>query len=455
MSVLKTIGLLNIMEAFYLVRRLYCLVDWLIDKVIGYSLMDGWRVEREEALAHFERSAHCQRVVGRFTIDPGTRGTPANYILLHDSYLDPRAILGMDRVTLHGLTTSYAWFSVIEEGTDIYDMDRYPFCFVPQFFRTQQVVRVDLATFRRLAYEEVHYPPGGDGRDLVLIDNTARCGSTLVCQMFAQFPETRVMSEPFVLMHCYNNFNCGAIDRKTFEDQVATVTRLLFCPQLNTLRQNNNSTKAAKTVVLKMSVMLSPIVRLIKTTLPQMKVIFITRHIRPSLESFEKMMRSLPIYDHNLPLAEFLIENAALPYDVPNCTKVREKYQALARRKVIAAGIINCLTYSGAIYNFLRNRSIYQHSMIYEDLASRPDREIRRLLANFGMPADLHSAAAKAMAQDSQRNFFDTKGIKGTFYTEADWMLCDQVLQELGLPFSTTVSVDELRALIVGNDGCP
>ncbi len=93
-------------------------------------------------------------------------------------------------VCLHfqGLTSTHAWFCVSPEAVDVYDTSVCPFVWVGQFFTAKKLIIMPLWSYHRLA-DELGDPPRG--KEVFIIFNTARCGSTLLCQMFNKLPNTR------------------------------------------------------------------------------------------------------------------------------------------------------------------------------------------------------------------------------------------------------------------------
>ena len=128
-------------------------------------------------------------------------------------------------------------------------------------------------TLHRLAKEM----DGFEGKHFILIHNTARCGSTLLCQMFSQMPSTRVISEPWAFLHLQRYHRHGFPDREGnwtrdyYEALTASMLKLQLKPRIE-----NDFTR----VVVKLSLLSSAQVPLIKSLFPFTKLMFITRHIR-------------------------------------------------------------------------------------------------------------------------------------------------------------------------------
>jgi hypothetical protein len=50
-----------------------------------------------------------------------------------------------------------------------------------------------------------------DCKTLTFVNKTARCGSTLLCQIMSRVPGVRVMSEPCGFLHLHGHFVLGSI----------------------------------------------------------------------------------------------------------------------------------------------------------------------------------------------------------------------------------------------------
>ena len=71
-----------------------------------------------------------------------------------------------------------AWFSVTNTLSDTYGLGKFPFSFMAQFFKAKKILEVNHATLHKIA-EKIEKLEG----NCVLINNTGRCGSTLLCQV--------------------------------------------------------------------------------------------------------------------------------------------------------------------------------------------------------------------------------------------------------------------------------
>ena len=71
-----------------------------------------------------------------------------------------------------------AWFSVTNTLSDTYGLGKFPFAFMAQFFKSKKILMVNHETLHKIA-EKIDKLEG----NCVLINNTGRCGSTLLCQV--------------------------------------------------------------------------------------------------------------------------------------------------------------------------------------------------------------------------------------------------------------------------------
>ncbi len=65
----------------------------------------------------------------------------------------------------------------------------FPFVWAAQYVLAQELVIMPIWALHKLADELPD--PGEDGREVIALTNTARSGSTLLCQMFHKLPRTR------------------------------------------------------------------------------------------------------------------------------------------------------------------------------------------------------------------------------------------------------------------------
>ena len=97
---------------------------------------------------------------------------------------------------------------------------------------------------------------------------------------------------------------------------------------------------------------------------------------------------------------------------------------------------------------YLRHKDQFVTRVLYEDLVSDPEGEVRRLFSVLGLPEDQVPLALVAMGVHSQGYFFGDpkKEIRGKL-TEKDIADIDGVLEEVGVPVRTGMGHEEFSAV--------
>ena len=110
-----------------------------------------------------------------------------------------------------------------DPGLDAPHSDNGSFLRVAQFLNAHKIIRMPIATFHRLA-DSVGDPKG----KLIFISNTARCGSTLLSQVFEETNRVLSFSEPDALnaIGLYE----GRMPQKELDRLVINSVRLLCKP---------------------------------------------------------------------------------------------------------------------------------------------------------------------------------------------------------------------------------
>ena len=357
---------------------------------------------------------------------------------------------------ISGVTPTHAWFCVSD--VDIYDTSIYPFVFISQYVASKSFVIVTHETLHKLA-DEISFK--NDTRNLILVDNTARCGSTLMCQMFYQLPNTRVMSEPWALQHSslvrdnyrghpwlYDPKNdVTQMSEETFTRLITSVTKILF-------KYENN--KEFDRVVLKVSVTLGQLVPYIKKAVPRIKCIMMTRHVKISIESFEKMLRgwgpALTNVKHIVRANDLILNWCPFPYADDKAMAIKKKYVLLNKQSSLPILKVRLIMYGASLINFLHHKNLYIHSIVFEDMMKNTKDELEKMYKKLDIPTELVDKAMEALKVHSQRGVFTSnvlvKSKNKTIFSESDWESCDSVFEELKLPIKKDMSIDDLRDLV-------
>lgn len=80
------------------------ILDCLLDKLSGFSLLKGSRKDRIQADQDYHRSAHRLRILFRIRFYNLQVPDLSNFLVLHDDYLDPGCILKDPSIVLTNVT---------------------------------------------------------------------------------------------------------------------------------------------------------------------------------------------------------------------------------------------------------------------------------------------------------------------------------------------------------------
>ena len=156
------------------------------------------------------------------------------------------------------------------------------------------------------SYVQVSDEVGDPEGQVIILGNTARCGSTLLCQMFSKIPNTRVMSEPWALAHLHSMFQRDKIGTEENRRLIRAVIRVQL---------KGSSEGITDLTLVKFPPFNLPQMRLIKELFPSFKFIFNTRDLPASLNSLKKMFLNGRFFSRMLRTSNvFWCNHAPLPY---------------------------------------------------------------------------------------------------------------------------------------------
>ena len=267
--------------AFSLFKGVVSICDFFLDNLIGYTITKGTRKEREKA-KDYELSAQIATIMGRGSYTIVMNHQLHHYCLKHEKYVHPRYILEHDNITLQGMTPSHAFFCVSEPEVNVYDCDTGPFLWVKQYLTAKKLIIIPHSTLHRLAAEV------GDPTDrrLTLINMTARCGSTLICQMINTVPNVRTISEPWCFNHLHYHYVGGRIEYGEFRRLVRS------CMRLQCKKENNSKIKH---IMIKICALTCPIFPMLNEMYPDANFMFNTRLLKGTMASYAQIVHHIPI----------------------------------------------------------------------------------------------------------------------------------------------------------------
>ena len=152
----------------------------MLNNVLGFHLAYGSKSDLYQS--KINHSGNLTQILIRGCPTPRyPRNKPWNlkhFILKHEKYVNPdEYILNNDYVTLMGMDGNLIWFSVSSKH-DVYDLTKFPFVYLSQYWFAEKILILDHATFNRMSEK-----CSGPTKNCILINHTGRCGSTLLSQV--------------------------------------------------------------------------------------------------------------------------------------------------------------------------------------------------------------------------------------------------------------------------------
>ena len=105
------------------------------------------------------------------------------------------------------------------------------------------------------------------------------------------------------------------------------------------------------------------------------------------------------------------------------------------------------IAYGGSLMVYLRNKSLYNHSVLYEDLTQDPQLRIKELLKDLGMDSNQAGLALRGLESDSQNQMFSKK-TNEKLLRPGDLEQNDLFQAELGLQITSSMDLQTLRDLV-------
>ncbi len=414
-----------------LIKHLLWVVELLTDALFGFTLTKGSKKEREEAKRD-GRSAQLVQIAWKAHPVAMMAHGLENFLTIHDKYMDPKYILEKKNVTLFTMEKDCAVFCVTDPDVDVYDTQRFPFVFIPHWDEAKMLIILPLEDLNKLADSM-----GNPTVDVTLVHMTARCGSTLISQMMHRVPNTRSMSEPLAMLRLAERYNKGYYDWKTYTKLIQSCMRI-------TCKVEPGSN--IKRIVLKMNPSTAPQLEMLHEMFPKFKIIFNTRHPRPSILSLMKVLVGINQcwYAKTGLMWQWTVHYGCVPY--------KEKYLSYIRQipkwiKPMSYEMWFVHFHAGSVATFLELKHIYDHIVLYENLNSNPDEEVEKLFKVMNVPLEYKEDAMLALKKDSQASHFGERG-ETMSLTDAEWKEVEAIFRNLHTGLTRDMTLDEYKTLI-------
>lgn len=202
---------------------------------------------------------------------------------------------------------------------------------------------------------------------------------------------------------------------------------------------------AVQRVVIKMVFFCSPLMPVIKSLFPSAKLIFNTRHIVDSIESWERTFMSSAPLSLIKERQKFWLDHLPVPYLDEDCSKLETE---LVAEKAILDNIYTLsLCYGGSFLTFIQNKRIYSHVVLYEDFVQDFEEESKMLLAALCIPEKQVGLFLEGSKKDSQKNVFK-EAVKKKRVTDEQWAISDRLQEHIGSPIRKGMTMGEMRNLL-------
>lgn len=416
-----------------IVRPILQAIDNLVFHLFGLSYFKPTWQEIESAEKNGTKNGQLFDIKFRTGRHMVTHLTLDNFLLKHNSFVDPFEMVKGKNVILMGFTSTSAYFSVTDPTVNLWDVTKFPFMFMFQNVMSRQILVVSHDTFHKIAKRY-----GEPKVQTTMMNMTTRCGSTLVCQMFEKIPGTRVLSQPFAASHLLSLFVEGKITQKEYLGLLKS-----FLMDLCHVDESDNVDRIFVKLLPPYSNMMSDI----HDIFPQIKLLFNTRNVLPHMESMKKIMA--PGDDHKLfkwlgSEHRYLIQT---PYikasDADNYAKFK-KYQTWWP-SVSTVELFTLFTIANTL-TYLQEKSIYERIILYSNLCNEPERVLKDLFNLLDIDHCHIAKALEALNFDSQRGVLAARGkTKDSIVSKEEELKINALFAEFGLELRTDMSDKEFE----------
>ena len=270
---------------------------------------------------------------------------------------------------------------------------------------------------------------------------TARCGSTLLCQILEKVPRVKVMSEPNVFSYVCNLYLQGNISYVEYQ-------RLLE----STFRLQCKKAKNIDHIIIKWAVVATPAIPFLKEKYPALNLIFNTRHIKETARSIGK------VFDWVLPVSMRLAaaatmffldryEHVPIHFDDIKWWRIYRSWKLCTDEDIEKAKFL-FYNWWGSIELYHKTKETYVMTILYEDLNNNPNSVVKELFKILGISFDHLENAMEALKLDSQQGMFGKRGSSPKYVGINVCMELNKIFQNLNIPISRDMSLEELRVLL-------
>ncbi len=415
-----------------LAKLLLALVDYLADLAFGVTLAGGSKQERRDA-EKYEKSAQVVKILWKAKHHVSVCSRLRHFIYKHEEYVHPEVVLRHKNMTLMSVEKEYALFAVSDPRVDVYDPTKFPFVAFDQYRQAEKMIVVPIKSFHRLADEL------GDPKvPVAMMGMTARCGSTLLIQMFNRVPGIRVLSEPIATISIHELRMSGKVTVEESKRLLKSAIRLQ-CK----IEPGSGVERIFFKLMLKHAHQMTDTGELF----PQMKFFFNTRHPVPTLKSgliggHGRIHKTLYVR-----LGIVWFEQLALGFNIsynPKYDHATKDIGGLIPK--IKPEEFGVLSYSMSVLSYFENKSMFGRAILYENLSKDPKGELEHMFDKVGLSREHIPAALEAMKKDSKSGADFVRG-KDIELNPELLDTFDGYMRKLDLPIRHAMSEQEFQAV--------
>ena len=371
---------------------------------------------------NYFKSAHVHKISFRYKFDVllGAAGS-MDFVLTHDHFDCPEYVL-KENVSLYQIVADKAIFVEVPENIDVWRCENGSFFRQAQFNFALRVITMPISSFNVLG-ENVGDPKA----KLIFVQNTARCGSTLLVRIFENTGRCVAFSEPDALNAVAIYAGVNKWEENKLHQVTKNVVRLLCKP---TKKVSNVAAYVMKLTSL--SIDGAPV---LKEVFPEAIQLFMYRDCLKVAQSLARATEVLPTLKAAYDIAKFSPRGTA--FMVKQMGLPSDDVKVSAKNHMHAAAIGWCIIMKK--YMKLHDENVDIAAIAYEDIHDDPEHAIKTILKYCELPEEFAIKGMEAMDKDAQENSplaaanLRSKNIDTTLTAETRRFI-DSSLKQYGLP---------------------
>lgn len=415
---------------------------FVLVKVFNFARSLSWRLQGFQAhIIESDRncgkSLQIRRILRRHILDENSSPLEENaFLSVHERFVDPDYAL-RDDVTLCHVTEDKALF--VQTSADVFDPKNGTFIIAAQYRCAEWLLVMPICSFHRLAQT---LP---DPAKLVVIGNTARCGSTVLGQVFQEGAGCRTWCEPGSVAHM---IQLSKTMSPVAHDKLMVSTIRMLCKP-----PANQDTQPASGHVLKVLPNCLLLMPQIHRLYPQAYLYFMYREILPTIKSINKIAAASPgmmvasnICKFSKTFLNFLLKYLGLSRPEPYPSKLQYDSQLGA---IITGAVIK-------LYTGLLEAGLPVVAVKYDDIMDNPIENSKTIVQHAGLSLN-EEKCGNVFRHDSQQESYLSKENVARLKVEVVRPEIHGLLQDTLNHFSTDAVLHNCRLpqTITGDTAAP